>query len=69
MRVLPLSESRRDALLEWREVQKAQFDRTNSFRHPWEGRIEIDEDCQHGRQARGRGDGEQSVLTATGSTP
>lgn len=44
MRLLPLSDNTRDALLKWREAQKAQFDRTNSFRHPWEGYIVIDED-------------------------
>lgn len=43
MRLLPLSDNTREALLVFREAQKAQFDRTNSFRHPWEGYIEIDE--------------------------
>lgn len=43
IRLLPLSDNTRDALLVFREAQKKQFDRTNSFRHPWEGYIEIDE--------------------------
>lgn len=43
MRLLPLSDNTRDALLTFREAQKEQFERTNSFRHPWEVRIEIDE--------------------------
>ena len=34
MRLLPLSDNTRDALLVFREAQKKQFDRTNSFRHP-----------------------------------
>ena len=42
-RLLPLSENTREALLVFRDAQKKQFDRTNSFRHPWEGYIEIDE--------------------------
>ncbi len=33
----------RESLLKFREAQKKQFKRTNSFRHPWEGYIEIDE--------------------------
>lgn len=43
MRLLPLSDNMCESLLKFREAQKAQFDRTNSFRHPWEGYIEIDE--------------------------
>ena len=43
-RLLPLSDNTREALLRFREAQRAQFERTNSFRHPWEGYIEIDED-------------------------
>ena len=44
MRLLPLSDATREALLTHKAAQKAQFDRTNSFRHPWEGYIEIDGD-------------------------
>lgn len=43
MRLLPLSDNMRESLLKFREAQKQQFERTNSFCHPWEGYIEIDE--------------------------
>lgn len=44
MRLLPLSENTSEALLTFRKAQKKQLERTNSFRHPWEGYIEIDRD-------------------------
>lgn len=43
MRLLPMSDGTCEALKRHREAQKTQIDRTNSFRHPWEGYIEIDE--------------------------